>query len=144
MLVNNIEAVDSPECCYTIPSAVWFESIDKANSIRAKDAYFSFLSDAVERFPVLPDREGDSFKIRVGVVAESESAREMVERGTQVMNGVPDCSDDAVGNNCNVVLGPHHFIDSVRLILRDKSIALERVKAFDEIRDLQDVLIGPL
>lgn len=54
MLVNDIEAVDSPECCYTIPSAVWFESIDKANSIRAKVAYFTTIAENEMRLHALP------------------------------------------------------------------------------------------
>lgn len=144
VLVHIVESMQDPKQIYSVISRVWLQTPDKCFTGASQNSYLSLRTGMVEHFSRLTDRERNVFEVDVWIVPQSDSAREMIERGTEIMDSVSHDRDNVARNNGGAVSDFEDFMQSIRLCLFDDRVAVELVGFPNPRFKLADVLVGPM
>ena len=142
MLISDVHCMKSPE--NIIPSLVWFETFDFLNDITPHSIYFSVKSGLVDFGTDVPF---EYWERRIAgdlpIVCDDEPMRHVVQRGSEILKGIPCNSADQRGNGRNPFYDVN-FLAGFQIWFCDDFIRLCTHEALQFGTTIMDVLIGPL
>jgi hypothetical protein len=156
VLISHVEFVDVPERVFAklVPSLVRLKPLDCVHDSDAGSLLFLgssgfvFLGVPFFGFP-------DDGKLRPGVgftaVGEHQLVHQVVERGTQVVDRVPDDEaepegpDDEAEPEGGILRNPsgRDLLSRLRVTVKDDSVGVEVKEGLDFKLEVLDVLVGP-
>jgi hypothetical protein len=138
VLIDNVEGVDDIK---VVPSPVRFQFLSDAHRFVAGTLYFSFNFG----FVFLGAFDNRKFGKSTGglIVGKNELPREMVKRGSKVMNDLAD-NDAPMPRQLEIPVKSKDFISRLRIVLGSDRIMIGTPEAVDLGFKVTDVLFGPL
>ncbi len=143
VLVRNVKTMQGPEIANSIISRIWLQTPDKCFTGRSQNSYLSLRTGMIEHFSRLTDGERNVFQASVRIVPQSDGAREMIERGAQIMNSVAYDCYNWTWNNRGMILNLQDFVQSIGLCLFDDRVTVGSEGCLNPSSKLEDVLVGP-
>ena len=142
MLVTVVKCVDPIE--RVIPSLVWLETFDRLNSLIPHSLYFSLKSGFVGFGTEVPFEDWERRVFGGGaVVRNDESLRQVIQRGSEILNSISDDGADRAGNRCSLLHDVNDLV-GLEVCLSDNFIRVRTDKLLQGNTTILDVLIGPL
>lgn len=142
MLISIVECMKSPED--VVSSLVWLEAFDFLNGIVPHSIYFSVKDGLVDFGTDVPFKDWERRVFgRSLAIGEHQGVGQVIERGAEVLQGIPNHAGDRAGNGVGLVddVNP---LAGLRIELSDDFIRLVTHEMLQRDTTVLDVMVGPL
>lgn len=143
VLIEVIQSLDPAEIV-SVPSVVWFETLQERDPISTDLPYFSLAEGIFKFFPRVSDSEVDATQgfSSTNAIGDCGGKRNVIENTAEIVNRVPYCAYKVRGQRSRE--GYLDELSALRICIGSRIVWALSEKGRQGVLKIRDVLVGPV